>query len=257
MSQYISDVERTPFFLDQKYALDGVKFEQGANKVTDKGLQTIQNEADAFRGRYIGSLLAEEYDPLEVYVRAQYENVPISGAYAFMLSLYPDTADGLDLMKGFVAIDKSNLPITSDELNGLRSRLGLGVPSADKQNVDVYPGNPDLLFHQGVAKNFPNWKPVLDEMRKSSLTQFEGKFPDFFVDIRKALGKEGDSSNILFYLDFYNQAVANGQYQALTGELADQEKEYFKALFPQKESYTRVLANAYLKHIVNLMNLKQ
>ena len=123
--------------------------------------------------------------------------------------------------------------------------------------MDVYPGNPDLLFHQGVAKNFPNWKPVLDEMRKNSLTQFEGKNPDFFVDIRKALGKEGDSSNILFYLDFYNQAVANGQYKALTGDLAAQEKEYFKSLFPQKESYTRVLANAYLKHVVNMLNLKR
>jgi len=51
-------------------------------------------------------------------------------------------------------------------------------------------------------------------------------------------------------LDFYNQAVANGQYNALSGDLAQQEKEYFQALFPQKESYTRVLANAYLKHVV-------
>lgn len=176
-----------------------------------------------------------------------------------MMSLYEGTADGLDLMKGYVAIDAASLPITSDELNGLRQRLGLGLPTDKKQNVDVYPGNPDLLFTQGVAKNFPNWKPVLDEMRKNSLTQFEGKYPDFFVDLRKALNKEGDDSNanVLFYLDFYNQAVANGQYHALTGDLATQEKEYFKALFPQKESYTRVLANAYLKHIVNVMNLKK
>jgi len=252
VTQYISDVERTPFSLDPKYSLDGVEFEQGANKVTDKGLQTVKNEAEAFKEKYVGTLLDEVYDPMSLYVRAQYENVPISGAYAFMMSLYPETADGLDLMKGYVAIDASSLPITSDELNGLRDRLGLGLPTDDKQNVDVYPGNPDLLFTQGVAKNFPNWKPVLDEMRKNSLTQFEGKYPNFFLDLRKALDKEGEDSNanVLFYLDFYNQAVANGQYNALSGDLAQQEKEYFQALFPQKESYTRVLANAYLKHVV-------
>ena len=73
--------------------------------MTDKGLQTIKNEAEDFKERYVGSLLNEEYEPLSIYVRAQYESVPLSGAYAFMLSLYPDTADGLDLMKGYVAID--------------------------------------------------------------------------------------------------------------------------------------------------------
>ena len=202
----MSDVERTPFTLDPKYALDGVEFEQDANKVTDKGLQTIKNEAEAFKEEYVGTLLGETYDPLSLYIRAQYESVPLSGAYAFVMSLYPDTADGLDLMKGYVAIDPATLPITSDELNGLRDRLGLELPTDDKQNVDVYPGNPDLLFTQGVTRNFPNRKPVLDEMRKNSLIEFEGKYPDFFVDLRKALGKETEeeSANELFYLDFYN-----------------------------------------------------
>jgi hypothetical protein len=85
------------------------------------------------------------------------------------LSLYPDTADGLDLIKGFTAVDTSNLPITSEELNELRARLGLGLPTSEKQNVDLYPGNPDLLFVHGISKNFPEWDNTLKQMRKSSL----------------------------------------------------------------------------------------
>jgi hypothetical protein len=131
--------------------LEGVKWDLGANKVTDKGLQTIKNEASAFKAKYVGKLLSKKYEPLSVYLRAQYESVPISDAYAFMMSLYPDTADGLDLMKGYTAVDTSNLPITSEELNGLRARLGLGLPTSEKQNVDLYPGNPDLLFVHGMS----------------------------------------------------------------------------------------------------------
>ena len=68
----------------------------------------------------MGSLLDAKYEPMDIYVRAQYESVPISDAYSFMMSVYPDTADGLDLMKGYTAVDTSNLPITSEELNGIR-----------------------------------------------------------------------------------------------------------------------------------------
>ena len=97
--------------MDQAHSLEGVKWDLGANKVTDKGLQTIKNEAQAFKAKYVGKLLPKKYEPLSVYLRAQYESVPISDAYAFMMSLYPDTADGLDLMKGYTAVDTSNLHI--------------------------------------------------------------------------------------------------------------------------------------------------
>lgn len=132
VSEYISDGERTPILLDQAHSLEGVAWDQGANKVTDKGLQTIKNEASSFKSKYVGSLLSKSYEPMELYVRAQYESVPISDSYAFVMSVYPDSADGLDLMKGFTAVDTSNLPITSDELNDIRLRLGLGLPSSEK-----------------------------------------------------------------------------------------------------------------------------
>jgi hypothetical protein len=101
VSKFITDAERTPILMDQSHSLEGVKWDQGANKVTDKGLQTIKNEAYAFKARYVGTLLPKKFEPLSLFIRAQYESVPISDAYAFMLSLYPDTADGLDLMKGY------------------------------------------------------------------------------------------------------------------------------------------------------------
>ncbi len=203
-----------------------------------------------------------------MYVRAQYESVPISDAYAFMMSVYPDTADGLDLMKGFTAVDTSNLPITSEELNDIRKRLGLGLPSKGKQNVDVYPGNPDLLFTHAVSKNFPEWDSTIKQMRKASLDEFGGSYPNFVQDLKKALDKEDEDSltlgNAIFYLDHYNMAVANGQTPAkasITGDLEKAEKAYYEAFFKKgflgKDAYNRVLADAYLKHVVNAFNLKK
>jgi hypothetical protein len=184
-----------------------------------------------------------------------------------MMSLYPDTADGLDLMKGYTAVDTSNLPITSDELNGLRARLGLGLPSSEKQNVDLYPGNPDLMFVHGISRNFPEWDTTLRQMRKSALDEFQGQYPNFINDLKSALKMENDDAltlgNALFYLDYYNMAISNGQTPtkaAITGDLERQEKAYYKAYMAKgllgKNSYNRVLANAYLKHILNIINLK-
>ncbi len=99
--------------MDEAHALEGVKWDLGSDKVTDKGLDSIQNSANAFKGTYVGSLLPSKYEPMSLYVRAQYESVPISDAYAYVMKMYEDTADGLDLMKGFTAVDSSNLPVTS------------------------------------------------------------------------------------------------------------------------------------------------
>jgi hypothetical protein len=38
VSKYISDVERTPIFTDGQHSLEGVQWDLGPNKVTDKGL---------------------------------------------------------------------------------------------------------------------------------------------------------------------------------------------------------------------------
>jgi hypothetical protein len=216
----------------------------------------------------MGNLVSSEYKPQEFYVRAQYESIPISDAYAFMMSLYPETADGIDLMKGFTAVDTSNLPVTSDEMNGLRARLGLGLPNNNKQNVDIYPGNPDLLYTHAVTKNFPEWTNTITQMRSNALTQFEGTYPNFVQDLKTALNKQSDDSltlgNAIFYLDHYNNAIANGKTPSrasITGSLKDAEQEYYKAFFGKgilgKEAYNRVLANAYLRSVVNLFTKKK
>lgn len=240
----------------------------GPDKLTDKGLDSISNAANQFKSNYVGALLPQKYEPMSLYVRAQYESVPISSAYAFVMKMYEDTADGLDLMKGYTAVDSSNLPVTSQELNGLRSRMKLGLPASDNQNVDVYPGNPDLLFVHSVTTNFPEWGNTIKQMRKSSLDEFNGRNPNFIQDLKKALDKESEDQltlgNALFYLDYYNMAINNGQTPtkaSISGDLARQEKEYFKAFFDKgflgKDAYNRVLANAYLKHVVNMLNLKK
>lgn len=97
--------------MDESHSLEGVNWDLGPNKVTDKGLDSVQNAANTFKSKYVGSLLPGSYEPMSLYVRAQYENAPISAAYAFVMKMYEDTADGMDLMLGYTAID-GNLPIT-------------------------------------------------------------------------------------------------------------------------------------------------
>jgi len=48
VSEYVSDGERTPILMDSAHSFDGVSWDIGANKITDKGLQTIKNEAESF-----------------------------------------------------------------------------------------------------------------------------------------------------------------------------------------------------------------
>jgi hypothetical protein len=45
--------------------------------------------------------------------------------------------------------------------------------------VDVYPGNPDLMFVHAVSKNFPEWSNTIKQMRKSALDEFNGRNPNF------------------------------------------------------------------------------
>lgn len=105
-------------------------------------------------------------------------------------------------------------------------------------------------------------------MRKSALDEFQGQYPNFINDLKRALKKENDDAltlgNALFYLDYYYQAISNGQTPtraSITGDLERQEKAYQRAFFDKgflgKNSYNRVLANAYLKHIVEMINLKK
>jgi len=146
--------------------------------------------------------------------------------------------------------------------------MKLGLPSADKNNVDIYPGNPDLMYVHGVPKNFPEWSSTIQQMRRSALNEFQGRNPNFIQDLKKALDKESEDAltlgNALFYLDYYNMATKNAQTPttaSISGDLSRQETEYFKAFFDKgylgKDAYNRVLANGYLKHILNMMNLKK
>lgn len=134
-------------------------------------------------------------------------------AYAYFLSMYPETADGISLMRGFWNIDTSNIPVTHDELQALRLRLSLELPHPEKKDVQLFAGNPDLLFVQNIFKNFPTWKDEVLVNQKKYLQAFEGKYPDYLITIRKVLGKEKDKEltlgNAIFYLDVYYQGLAN------------------------------------------------
>ena len=161
VTQYITDAERTPLNMDETHALEGVSWDLPEDSVTDKGLQTIKNAAEEFKNDYVGSLLDKNYEPTDIYTRAQYETVPFTDAASFLMTVYPDTADGADIMLGFTALDASSMPISQDDLQSIRQRLSLGLPTAQKSNIDIYPGNPDLMFVAHVFENFPGWRDSL------------------------------------------------------------------------------------------------
>ncbi len=59
-------------------------------------------------------------------------------------------------------------------------------------------------------------------------------------------------------------AINNGQTPtkaSITGDLEKQEQAFYKAFYDKgilgKKAYNTVLANAYLKHILEMMNLKK
>lgn len=85
-------------------------------------------------------------------------------------------------------------------------------------------------------------------MITSSLSVFEGHYPNFVQEIKKALDKEEDDlltlGNAIFYLDYYYASVDNGKNPSkasITGDLERQVKEYYKAMFDTglfgKDSY--------------------
>ena len=134
VSTFIGDVERTPNYLDKKHAIEGMNFEDIANKVTDQGLNTINKLALRFKAQY-GDLIGPKYNQSTFYTRSQYENMPIISCYGYFLSLYPETADGLSFTRGYKNIDTSNIPVTHDDIQNLRLRMNLELPYPTKQEV--------------------------------------------------------------------------------------------------------------------------
>jgi hypothetical protein len=46
------------------------------------------------------------------------------------------------------------------------------------------------LFVHAVSKNFPEWDTTIKQMRKSALDEFQGQYPNFINDLKRALKKE-------------------------------------------------------------------
>ena len=105
VSTLITEPERTPMKLGKKYALEGVTFDPALpNKVTDLGLQGVADLADKF-SRDFGDLVGKDFNPESFFVRSQYKDVPMNTAYAFFMALFPETCDGVDIVKGYVNVD--------------------------------------------------------------------------------------------------------------------------------------------------------
>ena len=85
------------------------------------------------------------------------------------MALYPETADGLSLMRGYRNINTSNIPVTHEELLNVWQRLKIEDPFPTKKEIQIYAGNPDLLFVANILQNFKSWKDDIDKSTKNEL----------------------------------------------------------------------------------------
>ena len=52
-----------------------------------------------------------------------------------MVALYPETADGISLSRGYRNMNTSNIPVTHDEIVSVRQRLNVEDPFPQKKEV--------------------------------------------------------------------------------------------------------------------------
>ena len=164
-------------------------------------------------------------------------------------------------------MNTSNIPVTHEELMNVRQRLNIEDPYPGRKDVQLYPGNPDLLFVANILQNFKSWKEDIDKATKNELQIFEGKYPQYIVNLRKVLGKERDTEltlgNAFQYLDVYFQGLANGltpRNDVLDKDMVKATEQYFKHFFKglfSNPAMVRVLSNGYIHHICALMSLKK
>jgi len=144
VSSFISQGERTPMF-DPKYYTTNANYNREAGQITEEGEKHLFELGAKTKKAYTDSgLLPSTYDPKTIFIRGANDNVSIMSGYAYLMGMYPNTVEGVDLMVSYD--DLSEVPITAEQVDRVRTDVFSQRPKCDYQRVDFYPGNDDREF---------------------------------------------------------------------------------------------------------------
>lgn len=120
VSTLISNGERTPLFTDNReYASVYADYGRTTGKLTQLGEQHLYKLGEEARRKYVFSnFMPIEYDATTVFVRTPNDHPSVMSAYAYIMGMYPNSIEGVDLMSGLGEL--SSIPITEDEVNAVR-----------------------------------------------------------------------------------------------------------------------------------------
>ena len=266
ISSLITEGARTPLFTgNNQYDSTGISYGRDVDKITEKGETNMFCQGQITRNEFLNkNFIPVEYKPSSVFVRGPYENPSVLSGYSYVMGMYPETVEGVDLMSGLTDLDY--IPITNDEVDQVRFDVDGGKPTCGDQRLDYYPGNDDREY---LIKPFEIYKGQSDKMNSQmydAQKEFEGEYGTKLYDnLAKAMNKDSKDinfGNTIKYLDDYISAKANGK--DVPYDLDDETQDligkyyayYYKRGLFRNENLNRVFTDSYFTNLAQELQLK-
>jgi hypothetical protein len=262
----ITQGERTPAFTSNpEYQVTGVNYDQAPNRITVTGEKSLSSRGAQTRNDFgNGKFLPADYNPSTIFVRTIDDQQSILGAYAFLLGLYPDSADGITLEADVEAL--GDIPVKNFEVNSVRGNVRLGSPTKATTQAKLHPGNPDALFLTKLNELYPGVTKKVDQQLFDSKAEYEATHgTQFYAAFADAIHRPADNVNfysVFRYADDILTSKANGKQSSveLSRDLMDKLSVYYGYYFGnglfRDQALTRAFAHTYLSTVAHELQLK-
>jgi hypothetical protein len=237
-----------------------------AGQITPVGERHLYDLGDLARKNYVRSgFMPEIYNPQTVLIRAPTDGCAIISGYSYIMGMYPETVEGLDL-DNLYGVNDVNVPINAAQVDRVRPGIGSKTPTCGAQRVDVYPGNDDKEFLIKPISVYPQHKTKINENLNTAKKEFEQKYGnDLYLGLSREMSRpESDFNfaNSAHYLDEYIVAQENNHetYNSDTNldELATEYYNYyFKNGLFRDEALTREFTNSYFLNLIQELEMKR
>lgn len=266
VSSFISNGERTPMFTsDSKYSTTRSYYDREPGKITQVGEKHLFDLGAQARRNYVNSgFMPSNYDPQTVLVRGPNENGSILSGYSYVMGMYPDTVEGLDLDGHYGSI--SDVPINSKEVDRVRSDIGSRAPDCGTQRVDFYPGNDDREFLIKPMQMYPGQKSTINDQLNYAKNEFEQRYGNrLYEGLSKTMNRKELDFNFastLMFLDDYMVAQENSKVTyTLDRQTDDLVSEYYTYYFKnglfRDEALTRSFTDSYFTNLIQELVMKR
>jgi hypothetical protein len=237
-----------------------------AGEITPVGEKHLFDLGALARRSYVNSgFMPEVYNPQTVLVRGPNDGCAILSGYSYIMGMYPESVEGLDL-DNFYGGSDVNVPIVAAEVDRVRQDVGSRAPTCGSQRVDFYPGNDDKEFLIKPMKLYPEQKTQINKNLNAALKEFEQKYGDgLYQGLAREMNKpESDFNfaNAVDYLDEYIVAQENSHatynLDTNTDELVTEYYNYyFKNGLFRDEAITREFTNSYFLNLIQELEMKR